>query len=212
MLKLVSVLITGLAAMGGWAVVTVEDLPEYLVAGQQYTLEFQVRQHGKHLLTDLRPRLEMRSSQHDLGTVAAVQRGATGTYAVTFTAPTVDRLELTINSGFGDTRLRLYPIAVMPSGASRPAMSVAERGQALFVAKGCNACHANSDLRNRPENRELAVGPALGGRQLPTQLVTQKMQQPASEIMPELGLTDSEVAAIAAFVSSGQRTGVGSQE
>ncbi|HJS43096.1 MAG TPA: c-type cytochrome [Gemmatimonadales bacterium] len=209
MLKLAPALIAGLAAMGGWAVVTVKDLPEYLVAGQQYTLEFQVRQHGKHLLTDLRPRLEMRSSQRDFGTVAALQRGATGTYAVTFTPPTVDRLELTINSGFGDTRLRLYPIAVLASGASRPAMALAERGQALFVAKGCNTCHTNSDLRNRPENRELTVGPALGGRQLATHLVIQKMQQPASQIMPELGLTDSEVAAIAAFVSGGQAAGGG---
>lgn len=206
MLKLAPALIAGLAAMGGWAVVTVKDLPEYLVAGQQYTLEFQVRQHGKHVLTDLRPRLEMRSSQRDLGTVAAVRGEANGMYAATFTAPSVDRLELTIKSGFGDTQLRLYPIAVVASGAPRPAMTLAERGQALFVAKGCNSCHANSDLRNRPENRELTVGPALGGRHLPTQLVTQKVQKPASEIMPELGLTDSEVAAIAAFVSNGQAT------
>jgi len=55
MSKLAAVLLTGFVAMGGWAVVTVRDLPEYLVAGQQYTIEFQVRQHGRTLLSGLRP-------------------------------------------------------------------------------------------------------------------------------------------------------------
>ena len=57
MLKLAPALLTGFIAMGGWAVVTVKDLPEYFVAGQQYTIEFQVRQHGRTLLSGLRPEL-----------------------------------------------------------------------------------------------------------------------------------------------------------
>jgi mono/diheme cytochrome c family protein len=97
-------------------------------------------------------------------------------------------------------------VAVVARGTARPAISLAERGQALFVAKGCNTCHANSDLTNRPENRELTVGPSLGGRRLTTQLVIQKVKQPSSKIMPDLGLTDAEAAAIAAFVSGGQGT------
>ncbi len=208
MLKLAPALIAGLAAMGGWAVVTVRDVPEYFVAGQQYTLEFQVRQHGRTLLNGLRPSLQMRSSQRDLGTIAAVPRPAEGTYAVTFTAPppSADRLSLTIQSGFGDTQLRLYPVAVVAAGAPRPSMSLAERGQVLFVAKGCNTCHVNSDLSNRPDNPALTVGPALGGRHLATELVIQKLKRPASEIMPDLGLTDAEAAAIAGFVSAGQAT------
>ena len=205
MLKLAPALIAGLVGMGGWAVVSVKALPEYLVAGQQYTLEFQVRQHGRNLLNDLRPRLEMRSAERELGTIAA-RRSAEGTYSVTFTPPPVDRLFLTIQSGFGDSQLRLYPMAVVSPGTARPAMSLADRGQALFVAKGCNTCHANSDLTNPPENRTLTVGPALGGRHLPSQLVIQKVKQPASQIMPDLGLTDAEAAAIAAFVSGGQAT------
>src|SRR3954469_583300 len=49
MLKLAPALIAGLTTMGGWAVVTVKEVPEYFVAGQSYTLEFQVRQHGRTL-------------------------------------------------------------------------------------------------------------------------------------------------------------------
>ena len=62
MLKLASALIAGFVAMGGWAVVTVKDLPEYFVAGQQYTIEFQVRQHGRTLLSGLRPQLVIESA------------------------------------------------------------------------------------------------------------------------------------------------------
>ena len=205
MLKLAPALIAGLATMGGWAVVTVKDVPELFVAGQSYTLEFQVRQHGRTLLNGLRPRLELRTSQRDLGTIAAVPKSAEGTYAVTFTAPaSADRVFLTIHSGFMDTQLRLYPVAVIAAGAARPSMSLAERGQALFVAKGCNTCHVNNDLSNAPDNRALTVGPALGGRHLAEAYVIQKMKQPASEIMPDLALTEAEASAIAAFVSGGQ--------
>jgi hypothetical protein len=196
-----------LLALGGWAVVSVKSLPDYFIAGQQYTLEFQVRQHGRTLLNDLQPRLEMRSGERDLGTIAA-RRVAEGTYRVTFTAPPAspDRLFLTIRSGFGKSDLRLYPMPVVAAGTSRPAMPLAERGQVLFVAKGCNTCHADSDLANRPDNLEVIVGPALGGRHLPAQFVIQKVKQPASQIMPDLGLTDGEAAAIAAFISGGQAT------
>ena len=161
MLKLAAALIAGLTAMGGWAVVTVKDLPEYVVAGRQYTLEFQVRQHGRTLLNGLHPRLEMRNTQRDLGSVAAVpKRQEDGTYTVTFTAPVADRLVLTLQSGFGNSELHLYPVAVVASGAARPPMALAERGQALFVAKGCNTCHANSDLSSRPDNTRQYISAA----------------------------------------------------
>ncbi len=205
MLKLAPALIAGLTTMGGWAVVTVKEVPEYFVAGQSYTLEFQIRQHGRTLLNGLRPTLELRTSQRDIGTIAAVPKSAEGTYAVTFTAPaSADRVFLTIQSGFKDARLRLYPVTVVAAGAAHPSMSRIERGQAVFVAKGCNTCHVNSDLSDRPDNPALTVGPALGGRHLPTELVIQKVKHPDSTIMPDLGLTDAEAAAIAAFVSGGQ--------
>ena len=216
MLKLVAALTAGLVAMGGWAVVTVKDLPEYFVAGRQYTIEFQVRQHGRHLLGDLQPRLVMTTSERRLGglmsgkdetTIPAVPRSAEGTYAVTFTAPAAGQVFLTIKSGFGNSQLRLYPQAVVASEASRPALTAAERGQALFVAKGCNVCHANSDLSNRPDNQVLTVGPELGGRRLARQYVLQVLSKPLSENMPNLGLSAAEAEAIAAFLSSGATVG-----
>lgn len=217
MLKLAAVIGAGvLITMGGWAVISVKDLPEYFVAGQQYTIEFQVRQHGRNLLSDLHPQLVVSSSERRMGgllggkdqtSIPAVARPAEGTYAVTFTAPATEQLFLTIKSGFGNSALRLYPQRVVAANAARPTIPAAARGQVLFVAKGCNACHANSDLAERPENQVFTVGPELGGRRLARDYVVQKIKGPGSERMPDLGLTDAEVSALAAFLT-GERTAV----
>ncbi len=210
MLELAQALTSALVALGGWAVVTVKELPEYFVAGQQYTIEFQVRQHGRNLLRDLHPRLIIGTSGRRLGwlvsgkdetTIPAVARAAEGTYAATFTAPAAGQVLLTIKSGFGNSELRLYPQPVVAAGASRAALSAVDRGQILFVAKGCNTCHVNTDLVDRPDNDALTVGPALGGRRLARDYVMQKVKNPASHNMPDLGLSDAEVAALAAFLA-----------
>ena len=201
MLKLAPALLTGFVAMGGWAVVTVKDLPEYFVAGQQYTIEFQVRQHGRTLLSGLRPELVIEGAATRGVVIPAAARSAEGTYAVTFTAPAAGQVQFTIRSGFGSSQLRLYPQTVVVAGGSRPALAARDRGQMLFVAKGCNTCHVNSDLTDRPENQAITVGPELGGRHLAREYVVQKVKNPASQNMPDLGLSDAEAAAIAVFLS-----------
>ena len=130
MLKLVSVLAAGLAAMGGWAVVTVQELPEHFVAGRPYTVEFKIRQHGRNLLSDLEPELLVSTSGPRLAGMlggANEQRipakaRAGGTYAATFTAPATGPLYLTIKSNFGASNLRLYPVPVIAPGATPPPM------------------------------------------------------------------------------------------
>lgn len=215
MLKLASAALAGLAAMGGWAVVTVQDLPEHFVAGRPYTIEFKVRQHGRHLLNDLEPELIVSTSAPRFGglmdgangqRIRATARQGQGTYAATFTAPSTGPLYLTIKSGFGASNLRLYPAPVIAAGATLTAMSPSDRGRVLFVAKGCNACHTNADLVDRPDNQQIKAGPELGGHRLARDYVIQKMKSPASETMPDLGLSDAEIAAIATFLTGGERT------
>jgi len=196
MLKLAAALIAGLATMGGWAVVTVKDVPEYFVAGQRYTLQFQVRQHGRNLMNNVEPRVVVGTAE-----IRAARVGD-GTYTATFTAPQGDRANVTIFSGWGASNLSLYPIRVVAAGTQPVALSAKQRGQELFVAKGCNACHVNSDLTDRPDNQSLTVGPALGGRPLARDYVLAKIKNPNSQIMPDLGLSDAEAKAIAAFVSA----------
>ncbi len=202
MLKFTTILVAGLTAMGGWAVVTVKDVPEYFVAGQQYTIEFQVRQHGRTLLNGLQPELLLGVGSGRKETIPAVPQPAAGTYAATFIAPSTGPILLTIKSGWGSSELNLLPQIVVAAGTTRPAMATADRGRMLFVAKGCTICHVGADATD--DNNHLKVGPDLGGGRLTRQSVMQKIKNPASQIMPDLGLSDAEATAIAAFLS-GQR-------
>ena len=71
---------------GGWAAITVRDLPDYVVAGQPVTLTFTVRQHGVRLLSGLSASVDARSGDDQVTTVAAPGRGE-GQYAATLTLP-----------------------------------------------------------------------------------------------------------------------------
>ena len=210
MLKLVSVLAAGLVGMGGWAVVTIQELPEYFAAGRPYTIEFKVRQHGRNLLNNLEPELIVRSGSNEQR-IAAKATNAQGTYAATFTAPPAGPVTLTIKSGFMASNLQLYPAPVIAAGARAPSIAPADRGRALFIAKGCNSCHTNSDLVDRPDNQQIKVGPELGGggRRLTRDYVMQKMAKPNSEIMPDLGLSDAEISALATFLTPSATTATG---
>jgi len=207
MLKFTTILVAGLSAMGGWAVVTVKGVPEYFVAGQQYTIEFQVRQHGRTLLNGLQPELLLGVGSGRKETIPAVPQPAAGTYAATFTAPSTGPILLTIKSDWGSSELNLLPQIVVAAGTTRPAMATADRGRMLFVAKGCTICHVGADATD--DNNHLKVGPDLGGGRLTRQSVMQKIKNPASQIMPDLGLSDTEATAIAVFLSGERAAATG---
>ena len=67
--KALRVLVPGLllsalmAHAGGWAVITVDDLPDYVEAAKPVTLSFIVRQHGVTLLDQLTPSIRATSGR-----------------------------------------------------------------------------------------------------------------------------------------------------
>lgn len=133
------------ALAGGWAVVTVDQLPEYLVAGKQATLTFMVRQHGVTPLKGVHPTLEARTgSRFAQGSVAPGK--GDGQYVATFTLPEPGDWTLTIHSGWGSSKLTLLAVKVIEPGSSAPiALAAAELGRHLFVAKGCVGCHVRAE-------------------------------------------------------------------
>jgi hypothetical protein len=108
------------AFVGGWASITVENLPEYLVAQQPTNLTFSVRQHGKTLLPNLKPMVVARS-----GDVEVKARGVAikkvGYYTATVTPPTPGEWTINIHSGFHTSEITLDPIV------ARPARTVSSR-------------------------------------------------------------------------------------
>ena len=199
------------AVAGGWAVVTVKTLPEYLVAGKPEALTFLIRQHGFTLSSGLNPTLSA-SATGALNTNAVVTpTGNPGEYKAVLSVPQAGDWTIRINSLFGDSVL--LPIrAVRADGPAPPALSQAGRGEQLFVAKGCIACHVNKEVA---VDNQVSVGPDLTGKKLPGDFLKKFLADPAKTMgkegsdafgMPNLGLAKEEIDAIEAFINRDRRS------
>ena len=60
---------------GGWSIVTVDDLPEYLIAGQTTRISYTVRQHGQTLRDDLAGSIVARQGGNKVTGLVANARG-----------------------------------------------------------------------------------------------------------------------------------------
>jgi len=211
-LTLAIVLVTTLRlGAGGWAVVTLDTLPESAVASIPLRLSFTVRQHGHTLMDGLQPRVVAVADKEQVAVVAQ-PAGDTGRYVATLTFPRPAAWIITIDSGFGmNSRLTLLPLPVVASTAASQAttgQTGAGRGLRLFVAKGCVTCHQNSVGSG---NTSLGFAPALVARKYEDghlasilsrpEAVLPRSQQPVGA-MPNLGLQPDEVTALVAFINS----------
>ena len=193
------------ASWGGWAVITLDDVPDAVVAGKPVTLTFTVRQHGHTLLDNLRPSIDARAGGSHIR-ADAVAAGGKGRYSSTLTLSDTGQWRLTINSGFGSSHVDLEPIAVIGAGKSSPAIAAGERGRRLFVAKGCVTCHLHGDVAG---SGVVQVGPELSALRLPADFLQKFLADPsilppaqqANGGMPNLDLKPVEITALVAFLS-----------
>jgi mono/diheme cytochrome c family protein len=197
---------------GGWAVVSVQDLPDYAVAGQPMTLTYTVRQHGDNFLGDLKGSVAATSGSARV-TADAKGTGKTGYYSANVTLPNAGEWKLTIQSGFGKSKLAQIPIRVIEPGArSVPTLAADEQGRRLFVAKGCVTCHTHSDSKS-----EIGDGaPELTGKKFAPSYLAEFLAKPTIKpsaaprgwVMPNPNLKQQEIAALVAFINSEKRVAV----
>ena len=194
------------ASAGGWATVTIEDVPDYVVAGQPVNLTFAVRQHGAKPISGLEPRVEALAGRREIRAAATPAQGA-GRYAASLVLPEAGEWTITIHHGFGSGRITLLPMTAVAAGA-RPARPLAEpeRGRRLFVAKGCITCHVNREAGM--DDASISVGPDLTGRRFPADYLGRFLADPSiasgsgNERMPDLGLKPPEIASLVAFLNA----------
>ncbi len=197
------------AHAGGWAVVTVEELPDRLVAGHPTTLTFSVRQHGMRLIAGLSAGVSAVSNGRRTE-APAVPAKRDGYYSALLTVPSAGDWTITIHSGFGASGLKLKPIRAVTSSEAAVAhsMPAIERGEALFVAKGCNSCHFHGAT-----NEKTTVGyfRDLTARRYPDEFLAQTLKDPSQMrsangtwAMPNLQLKEPEIAALVAFINNGR--------
>lgn len=192
---------------GGWAVVTVENLPEYAVAGKPVELTFYVRQHGVSLMSKLTPSIRATDGRQTVN-AAAVERPEAGRYTSTFTLPHAGDWKISIQSGFMGMKSDLAPIAVIPSGSAPPApQPLPVRGQHLFVAKGCASCHVHGAVAG---SGALQVGPDLTPKRYQAEYLAAFLADPSiartpgssTARMPKLELKPAEITALTAFLNA----------
>src|SRR5262245_28536513 len=199
------------AYAGGWAIVSVKDVPDFAVAGKPFTLTFAVRQHGMTLIDGLKPVVTASNSHHQSLKFSAKPTGNAGEYSVELKLGEPGTGNVDIDSRFlefmtgrpTEHNLRIpqagyiaLPLKVLATGVSAPNISERERGTRLFSAKGCNGCHGTG------------IGPDLKGKSLSADYVKKVLADPAamrksreeSFEMPNLGLKTGEIAALAEFL------------
>jgi len=108
---------------GGWAVITLDELPAQVVAGQPLVVSFAVRQHGERLMEDLDPRINLTHSQtRETFTVNARPKpGEPGHYAATITFPQAGEWDWHIDAFWPPQpmpRLNVLAAAPAPSAGS----------------------------------------------------------------------------------------------
>jgi len=219
------------ALRGGWAILTVHDLPESLEAGRPTTIQFSLRQHGEEMMAGRAPVVQLRSGNLITGTredIRAERTRTPGVYRVSFTPSSEGELRISVDTDFHGWVARLLPMpvngragnsanassangaAVRTVAASGP-MSAEQRGRALYVAKGCVGCHTKTDDAALSDFREMRVGPDLTGRSYPAQWLVQKITDPASlrpagpramNLMPQLEVSAAEAQAIASYLNA----------
>jgi hypothetical protein len=83
---------------GGWAVITLDELPMDVVAGKPLTIGFTVRQHGITLMDGLYPTITATPSEGDSLLVSAESDGEPGHYTATLTFPREGNWEWSIQA------------------------------------------------------------------------------------------------------------------
>jgi hypothetical protein len=216
--------VAAFTSFGGWAVVKVAKIPDAWVAGRPLQLQWQARQHGVSQLDGLKPTLEARSG-------AKLIRGTTWTFAedgekgyrgrIVF--PDTGMWQVTIHSGFGDSKAVLIPWRVVDSvtpirgtveehlatrGIAR--FSEAERGRRLFASQGCVGCHVHRDVEVKGQLS--TFGPDLTDKRFPADYLERFLKDPSikpsvdGKTMPNLALREKEIAPLIAFINAERRT------
>jgi len=205
------------AYAGGWATVTVKDMPEYLVAGKPSEFRLLVRQHGVSPLDGLTVAVRATGpGGMEARAIARSVAGAKGEYAALLTVPGAGDWTIRIDTDWPATPPLLPMTAIRDGGSVPAALSQVDRGRRLFVSKACLTCHVNKEASGK---NLVSAGPELTGRTFQPDYLRKFLADPAGTLgkaspprvgeMPNQQLTAGEIDALVAFMNR-ERTPEGS--
>lgn len=110
---------SGTASAGGWATIGIAPLADGVDAGETWTTEITVLQHGRTPLDGLSPRLSI-SGEGGARTFDATPTGKSGVYEARVVFPEAGRWSVVVDSGFGDSRLTYGPVTIGAAPTASP--------------------------------------------------------------------------------------------
>lgn len=192
------------STFGGWAVTTVEDVPEFAVAGKPFDVTYTVRQHGFTLLSRLTGTVTA-SAGNQQRTFSPVDLGE-GMYKSRVILASAGTWTIRVHAGFGDKAGSTFTVrAIDPSAATPPPMPAFDRGHQLFIAKGCATCHSHQLTR---QFYGVQAGPDLSDPKFASAYLERFLANPSIKTdwrgdarMPNLGLKGAEITSLVAFLN-----------
>lgn len=97
---------------GGWAVITVDDLPVNATAGEPLTIGFTVLQHGRTPSTGLSPTITFTLPKEDQFAIIAEEEGEEGHYSTSVTFPKEGEWSWSIDAFTIDQPMPVIAVAV----------------------------------------------------------------------------------------------------
>lgn len=117
------------AFAGGWAVITLDQLPSNIVAGEPFTVGFTVMQHGKTPMDGLYPTITAKLFKDQEIVFNAEPEGKPGHYTATVTLPKEGEWQWSIQAFTMDQAMPILSVAPATNTASSP--TAGEAGSAI---------------------------------------------------------------------------------
>ena len=105
---------------GGWAVISLDELPVGVVAGEPYKIGFTVLQHGRTPMTGLYPIVTARIAKDEVLTFSAEPEGKPGHYTAALTFPTSGEWDWSIQAFTMDLQMPTLNVAAGGASATQP--------------------------------------------------------------------------------------------
>jgi mono/diheme cytochrome c family protein len=179
--------------------ITLNDFPEYAVAGTPLKLTFIARSRAQTLLRDLRPTIQATTTGGLVVKSNAIDGKEIGEYTSTVTLHREGEWTITIASNGGKLTLPALKV-IAPGASSPPPFSPNTRGLRLFSTKGCVACHRHIEV-NPGQVVEAKLD--LTGKRFPQDYLRKFLADPTIKPadMPNLKLKNDEIESLAAFIN-----------
>ncbi|MDX1378458.1 MAG: hypothetical protein R3307_06395, partial [Anaerolineales bacterium] len=118
---------------GGWAIITLDELPTDVVAGEPLAVGFTVLQHGETPMTGLNPTISASIYQKAKFVADAKPDGKPGHYTATLTFPTEGNWEWSIQAFTMNQKMPTLNVAAAPAKVkSQPVVKSEPVANALF--------------------------------------------------------------------------------